>query len=209
MYLPAKFKEMRPALLHGLIDSHPLGTVLTQGAGGIDAQHIPFEFASAADGSPLGVLRAHVARRNSLWQQDGEETLVIFQGPSSYITPSLYEEKAASGKVVPTYHYAVVHARGRLRTIEDPAWILDLLRQQTARNEAGRTAPWSVDDAPADYIERLLRAIVGIEIEVEQIQGKWKIGQDDSAADQHRIEAAMDDRMAVLMRERRLAGQPA
>jgi transcriptional regulator len=200
MYLPAKFSETRPALLHGLMRAHPLGTVVTHGAGGLEANHIPFELDSVE--GEHGVLRAHVARRNRLWEQDGANALVIFQGPSSYITPTLYDEKAASGKVVPTYHYAVVHAHGKLRTIDDPAWILALLGQQTARNEAGNSPPWNVSDAPAEYIDRLLKAIVGIEIRIERIEGKWKLGQDDTPADQARIEATMDAPMAALMRER-------
>ncbi len=147
MYLPAKFNESRPALLHGLIQAHPLGTVITHGAAGLDANHVPFEIDAASADAPHGILRAHVARRNDLWRQDGADVLVVFQGPSAYITPTLYDEKAVSGKVVPTYHYAVVHAHGKLRTIEDPAWMLALLEQQTARNEAGRAAPWAIHDA--------------------------------------------------------------
>lgn len=206
MYLPDKFNESRPALLHGLIADYPLGTVITHGAGGLDANHIPFEIDAPGPDAPFGILRAHVARANPLWRDDGADTLVIFQGPSAYITPTLFDEKQVSGKVVPTYHYGVVHAHGKLRTVDDPEWMLALLERLTERNESGRAQPWAVRDAPPAYIERMLKAIVGIEIRIERMQGKWKIGQDDSAPDQRRIEAAMDAPMAALMRGQRDAG---
>jgi len=203
MYIPAKFNETRPALLHGLIHQYPLGTVITHGAGGLDANHIPFLIDAPAPDAPCGVLRAHVARNNALWRQDGSQTLVVFQGPSAYITPAFYEEKAVSGKVVPTYHYAVVHAHGKLRTVEDPQWLLALLKELTAKHEAPQPMPWAVEDAPPEYIERLMKAIVGIEIRIERIEGKFKVGQDDLMAEQQRMEQTLGEPMAAVMRERR------
>ena len=203
MYLPVKFNESRPAQLHGLVKAHPLGTVIMHGAEGLVADHIPFQIEAASDDAPFGILRAHVARANPLWQAGGSAALVVFQGPSAYITPAFYDEKQASGKVVPTYHYAVVHAHGKLRTIDDPAWLGALLEQQTAHHEAPQARPWKLGDAPADYIARLTRAIVGIEIRVERMQGKFKVGQDDAMVEQQRMEAALGEPMAALMRTRR------
>ncbi|MDQ1833083.1 FMN-binding negative transcriptional regulator [Massilia scottii] len=201
MYGPSVFDEIRPALLRGLIDAHPLGTIITHGDGGLDANHIPFEIDAGDESAPFGILRAHVARANPLWRHVGE-ALVVFQGPSAYITPALYEDKKISGKVVPTYNYAVVHAHGTLRAIEDPAWILALLGRLTARHEAAQAAPWSMDDAPSDFIDRLVTMIVGIEIPVERMHGKWKVSQNRSQNDQRTIESAMDAPMAQAMQRR-------
>jgi transcriptional regulator len=126
--------------------------------------------------------------------------LAVFQGPSAYVSPSLYAEKPVSGKVVPTYNYAVAHAHGVLRAIEDPRWILALLGRLTARHEAARAAPWSVSDAPADYIDTLLKAIVGIEIPIGRLQGKWKLSQNRLPADQAAVAADSGGALAALMR---------
>jgi transcriptional regulator len=201
MYGPAIFDEIRPALLHGLIEDHPLGTVVTHGEAGLDACHIPFEIAAAGPDAPFGILRAHVARANPVWRHQGE-ALVVFQGPSAYITPALYEDKKIDGKVVPTYNYAVVHAHGPLRAIEDPAWLRALLERLSARHEATQARPWTLDDAPPDFIERLLRIIVGIEIPVARMEGKWKLSQNRSQNDHQTVMAAMDAPMAQAMRRR-------
>ena len=130
-----------------------------------------------------------MARANPLWRQAGAGVLVVFQGPSAYVSPSLYLEKPVSGKVVPTYNYAVVHAHGALRAIEDPAWMLALLERITTRHEAARTAPWAVGDAPPAFIEKLLEAIVGIEVPLERLQGKWKLSQNRPRADRAAVAA--------------------
>jgi transcriptional regulator len=200
MYAPSQFDETRIEVLQSLIAAHPLGTLVMQGAGGLHADHIPFEISAPAGDAPFGVLRAHVARNNPLWRQAGAPALVVFQGPSAYISPAHYEEKRASGKVVPTYNYAVVHAHGALRAIEDPVWLLALLDRLTARQESTRAAPWSVHDAPRDYIDKLMEAIVGIEIPVQRMQGKWKISQNRPRQDQINIAAGTDEAMAALMR---------
>ena len=188
MYTTSHFAETRLDALHGLITQHPLGTLVTHGATGLSADHIPFEIAGASEDAPFGVLRAHVARANPLWRCGGE-AMVVFQGASAYVTPALYEEKPVSGKVVPTWNYAVVHAHGTLRAIEDPAWLLALLERLTARHETSRAAPWSVHDAPRDHIDKLMQAIVGIEIPVTRMEGKWKLSQNRSAHDRAAIEA--------------------
>lgn len=186
MYSPSYFDESRPDVLQGLIAQHPLGTVVTHGADGLGADHIPFELCAPTAEAPFGVLRAHVARANPLWRKAGE-ALVVFQGPSAYVSPALYEDKPLTGKVVPTWNYMAVHAHGTLSAIEDPVWILALLERLTDRHEAGRAAPWSVQDAPREFIDKLLNAIVGIEIPVQRMQGKWKVSQNRSARDQRAI----------------------
>lgn len=189
MYAPAHFEETRLDALHALIEAHPLGTLVTHSAAGLEADHIPFEIAAPTPEAPFGTLRAHVARANPLWRQAGAAVLVVFQGPSDYVSPSLYAEKPVSGKVVPTYNYAVAHAHGVLRAIEDPAWIRALLERLTARHESARAAPWAVRDAPPAYIDALLKAIVGIEIPLGRLQGKWKLSQNRPPADQAAVAA--------------------
>lgn len=183
MYSMPQFKETRPALLRALVADNPLGTLVTHGAEGLDAAHIPFELALPEQGAPFGVLRAHVARANPVWHHEGD-TLVVFQGASAYVSPDLYDEKPVSGKVVPTWNYMAVHAHGPLRAIEDPAWIVALLGRLTAMHEASRAAPWAIADAPPEFIDQLLRAIVGIEIPVQRMQGTWKLSQNRSLNDQ-------------------------
>jgi transcriptional regulator len=200
MYSPSHFEETRLAMLHALIEAHPLGTLVRHTAAGLEADHIPFEIAAPTLQAPFGTLRAHVARANPLWRQAGAEALVVFQGPSAYVSPSLYEEKPASGKVVPTWNYAVVHAHGVLRAIEDPAWIRALLERLTAHHETPRAAPWAVRDAPPEYIDTLLKAIVGIEIPLGQLTGKWKMSQNRTSADRAAV-AADCPALAPLMEQ--------
>lgn len=209
MYAPRHYEETRLDALHELIGAHPLGAVVVNAAGALDADHIPFEIAAPSADAPFGTLRAHVARANPLWTRDGAQALVLFQGPQAYVSPAFYDEKAVSGKVVPTWNYAVVHAHGRLRAIEDPAWLLALLERLTARHEARRAQPWAVADAPRDYIDRMLAAIVGIEIVIERIEGKWKASQNRPQGERERIAAGVGElengrAMAALM-----AGLPA
>ena len=186
MYTPATFREERLDMLHALIDAHPLGALVRHGKDGLCADHLPFEIAAPTPDAPFGILRAHVARANPLWRGAGgnEDCMVIFQGPHAYITPAWYAEKQRSGKEVPTFNYAVVHAHGPLRSIDDAPWLMDLLERLTTRHEAGQPMPWTIADAPAGYIEKLLKAIVGIEIPLTRITGKWKLGQNRSTQDQ-------------------------
>lgn len=205
MYSPSHFDEMRLDVLHTLVHEHPLGALVTLRADGLCADHIPFEIAAPSADAPFGVLRAHVARANPLWRQDGEKALVVFQGPSAYVWPSLYEEERVSGKVAPTYNYAVVQAHGTVRAIEDALWLLALLERLTDRHEGAREAPWQIGAASPAYIEAMLKAIVGIEIAMERIEGKWKISQNRSAQDQANVAAQLAEEhssapMAALMR---------
>jgi transcriptional regulator len=183
MYRPSHYEENRTEVLHRLIHEHMLGTLVTLGSDGLQANHIPFELDPAA--GPFGTLRAHVARANPVWRDFSvkQDVLTIFQGAQSYISPSWYPSKQEDGKVVPTFNYVVVHAYGPMRVVEDAAWLRGLVERLTTRFEASRTEPWKVDDAPANYIEKLLRAIVGIEIPIAKLIGKWKTDQNQSAAD--------------------------
>jgi transcriptional regulator len=183
VYTPAHFEESRPEVLRQLIAAHPLGALVTLTSGGLDANHLPFEFAAEGD---HGTLRGHVARANRVWQDfaRGADALVIFQGPTAYITPTWYvATKPDSGKVVPTYNYCVVHAHGPLRVIDDRDWLRGMVTRLTQRFEGQRPAPWQVSDAPADFIDQQLAAIVGIEIPIRRIAGKWKVSQNRPEAD--------------------------
>ncbi|MES3021902.1 MAG: FMN-binding negative transcriptional regulator [Pseudomonadota bacterium] len=208
MYGPTHFDESRVDVMHGLIETHPLGTLVLHGEAGLSADHIPFEIAAPTSEAPFGVLRAHVARANPLWRQGGQQAMVVFQGPGAYVSPAHYAEKAISGKVVPTWNYAAVHAHGVLRAIEDPAWVLALLDRLTTRHEGARAMPWSVHDAPREFLDQLLKVIVGIEIPIDRMQGKWKVSQNRSQQDQDTIVAGLaadptSAAHAALMRQRR------
>lgn len=190
MYLPKHFEETRVDVLHGLIRAHPLGALVTAGAGGLEANHVPFEI--DPDPAPFGTLRAHVARANPVWRDGAGDALVLFQGPEIYVTPSWYPTKRESGKVVPTWNYVAVHAYGRLRAIDDPAWLRAFVTRLTDRHEARRAAPWKVSDAPGDYVDQLLAAIVGIELPVARLLGKWKVSQNRPAADRAGVVAGLE-----------------
>jgi len=184
MYLPAHFAETRPEIMHALIAAHPLGALVTLGGDGLTANHVPFEL--APEPAPLGTLRAHVARANPVWKAFScdVDALVIFQGPQAYVTPTWYEAtKPATGQVVPTWNYCVVHAHGPLRVIDDREWLRAFVTRLTQRFESTRPQPWSIADAPADYLEKQLAAIVGIEISIARLEGKWKVSQNRPAAD--------------------------
>ena len=183
MYVPAHFEENRPEVLHQLIVDQSFGTLVTTGPNGLDANHLPFEF--AAGEGPLGTLRAHVARANPVWQEVAEnpDTLVIFQGPAAYISPNWYPSKHDTHRQVPTYNYMVVHAHGKIVVHEEEAFLRGLVARLTRTMEANEPKPWKMGDAPADYISQMLGAIVGIEIEVTRLVGKWKLGQNKEARD--------------------------
>lgn len=198
MYLPKHFVENDVTEMHALMRTNPLATLVSHGPDGLNANHIPLLLVA-------GKLQGHVARANPLWK-DGNvagEVLVIFQGDESYISPSSYATKAEHGKVVPTWNYAAVHAYGELRVIDDPVWVLAQISVLTAANEAALPQPWAVSDAPTDYIEKMLGAIVGIEIVITRLLGKWKVSQNQPAVNQASLIAALDGQpMAALIRQR-------
>ena len=191
MYLPSHFQETRADVLQELIRTHPLGTLVTFGPDGLNANHVPFEYDPHP--APLGILRAHVARANPVWREFSKqvEPLVIFQGPQSYITPSWYPTKRETGKVVPTFNYMVVHAYGAMRAIEDAAWLREFVAKLTDRFEAPRAQPWAITDAPEDFIATHLRAIVGLEIQLTRLVGKWKTSQNRPVADREGVVAGL------------------
>jgi transcriptional regulator len=187
MYVPRHFAETRVEVLHELIRRHPLGTLVVAAADGLEASHVPFEI--DPEPAPFGTLRCHVARANPIWQQISADrpVLVVFQGEEGYVSPSWYVGKQENGKVVPTWNYAAVHAYGIANTVQDAAWLRRMVEDLTNRHEQGRADPWHVSDAPADYVEKLLGAIVGIEIPVTRMLGKWKFSQNRSAADRQGV----------------------
>lgn len=183
MYQPRHFREDRPEVLHALMREHCFATLVTLGPDGLTASHLPVEF--DPEPGPFGTLRGHLARANPQWRDFSPDVsaLVIFSGPQAYVTPSWYATKSETGRVVPTWNYVTVHAYGRMETFDDPERLKALVTALTERQEKDLAAPWQVDDAPADHIERLLKGIVGIELAVERLEGKWKLSQDKSAAD--------------------------
>jgi transcriptional regulator len=182
-YLPGQFRESRPAVLRAFIARHPLGTLISQGAEGLSADLVPMQL--LADGELPGVLRGHVARANPLWRAvaPGSAVLTLFHGAVHYVSPSWYPAKREHGRVVPTWNYAVVQARGAIRFFEDPQQLRALVESLTEEHERARAAPWRVADAPADFLAGMLRQIVGFEIALSSIEGKFKASQNRSSAD--------------------------
>jgi len=200
VYLPKQFAETDVAEMHALMCARPLATLVSHGPDGLNANHIPLLLSD-------GKLQGHIARANPLWQEGKVtgEVLVIFHGDESYISPSGYATKAEHGKVVPTWNYATAHAYGDLRVIDDPAWIFGQISALTACHEAALPQPWAVSDAPADYIERMLGALVGIEITINRLLGKWKVSQNQPAENQASLITALvkaGDPMADLIHQR-------
>lgn len=193
MYLPSHFEETRSEALHALVRDHPLGTLITQDRrGALQADAIPFVLDASAGGP--GVLSGHVARANPLWREtrDDVDALVVFHGAQGYVSPGWYPSKAVHGKAVPTWNYIVVQARGRLRAIDDREWLRAFVTRLTERHEARQATPWHVSDAPADYLETMLGAIVGIEIALTSLVGKWKTSQNRDAADRAGVVAGLN-----------------
>ena len=186
MYLPKHFEQHDAQQLRALMREHPLATLVSSTADGLTADHLPLEY--DPDAGPHGTLLGHVARANPLWQQaQGRPVLAVFSGPHSYITPSWYATKARTHKVVPTWNYSVVHAHGVLEAVDDAAWVQGLVSRLTLHHEAARAQPWAVSDAPPEFVQQMLRAIVGIRIPLTQLVGKWKISQNRDAADRQGV----------------------
>lgn len=208
MYTPKHHEESDLAVLHALIRAHPLGTWVTLDGGELLANHIPF-LLDASRGEH-GTLVGHVARANGVWQSfsTAVHSVVVFQGAESYITPSWYPSKHAHGKAVPTWNYAVVHAHGLPRAIDDRDWLLRHLNQLTDTHEAVQALPWKVADAPQDFTDRLMQTIVGIEIPIAKLVGKWKVSQNRPEPDKLGVVAgllARDDAQSRAMAD--LVGQ--
>lgn len=205
MYLPSHFETTDAPALRRLVAAYPLGALVTHGADGLDADHLPFEF--DPDAGAAGVLRAHVARANPLWRRctPGMPAMVIFRGPEAFVSPSWYPSKQQTHRQVPTWNYEVVHAHGVLSVHDDERWVRALVARLTRHHEAAEPRPWKMGDAPAAFIDELLRSIVGIEVAVTRLVGKSKLSQNKSAADREGAAQALAERghaaIARRMRE--------
>lgn len=209
MYQPPHHREDRREVQHALIRSHPLGLLISSGEGGLLANPIPFRLVNTDLG--MGTLQAHMARANPQWRalSAGAEVLIVFQGADHYITPAWYETKRETGKVVPTWNYAIVQVRGTVRVIEDSQWLRAQVNRLTDGHESRRMIPWAVGDAPDDFITAQLKGIVGIEVQITAIEGKWKVSQNRNEADRRGVAEGLDAEdseaagvMAAMVRER-------
>ncbi|MCR6652429.1 MAG: FMN-binding negative transcriptional regulator [Cellvibrionaceae bacterium] len=190
MYIPKHFEQPSIESTHEFVEAYPFATLVTLRPDGLCGDQIPMQLNKAPQ--PYGTLVGHVARANPVWQfADGKEVLVIFSGPNAYISPSWYASKSATGKVVPTWNYAVVHAHGKLRVFTDPQWLKSHLEELTDRHESNLTSPWSISDAPTEFIENLLDHIVGVEIVISRLEDKRKLSQNRPQADRERVIAGL------------------
>ncbi|UTW05840.1 FMN-binding negative transcriptional regulator [Pseudomonas benzenivorans] len=205
MYRPAAFRQDDLAALHQEIAACGLATVVSQGSAGLQASHLPLLL--APEEGEFGTLYGHFARANPHWQAlTGEnQTLVICNGPDAYVTPAWYAGKAEHGKVVPTWNYIAVHAHGRAEVFDEPERLLQLVSRLSERHEAGRARPWSVSDAPREYIDSMLRAIVGFALPIQRLEGQWKLSQNRSAADRASVHEGLQ--ASAADRDRALAAR--
>jgi transcriptional regulator len=183
MYVPEPFRVADRAEMHALMRARPFATLVSAGASGLTATHLPTMLKPGE--ASAGVIECHLARANGHWKDfaGGLDALMIFQGAEGYIRPAWYPSKGQHGKVVPTWNYATVHAYGRAQTIDDPAWLERHVSELTNQQEHDQHAPWATTDAPATYIEKMLRGIVGIRFDISRLEGKWKMSQNREAAD--------------------------
>jgi transcriptional regulator len=183
MYLPEHFRIDDESRLHALMRAHPFATLVSGGAGGLTATHLPTVLKVEAGGK--AAIECHLARANPHWKElaHGSEALMIFQGPEAYITPNWYPSKGEHGKVVPTWNYAVVHAYGRPQAMADRDWLVAHVAALTDQQERGEARPWALSDAPVPYVEVMLRGIVGFRLEIVRLEGKWKMSQNREARD--------------------------
>jgi transcriptional regulator len=183
MYVPEYYQESRAERLHALIAQYPLGVLVTNGPGGLDANHLPFEL-NTRDGA-LGVLHSHVARANPVWRElaSGDEVLVVFRGPHAYISPSSFPSKHEHHRSVPTWNYMVVHAHGRVTAHDDERYVRGVVARLTKRHEATQSNPWRMSDSSEAFIKEMLASIVGLEVEITRLVGKFKLSQNRERRD--------------------------
>jgi transcriptional regulator len=198
MYIPKFNEETRAPILHQLMRERPLASLITFGRPGLFASHLPMVLDDQI--APLGLLRCHVSRANAQWKDfdPAVEALAIFSGAGHYISPNWYAEKQETGKVVPTWNYAVVHAYGYLKVIEDADWLRAHVESLTtiheaAIHEAGSVRPWAVSDAPAEYVASQIKGIVGFEMKIERLEGKWKVSQNRSESDRRGVVDGLEE----------------
>lgn len=191
MHIQPHFAETRLPVLHELIRLRPLATFIIANGDDIVVNHMPLMI--DCDAAETGVLKGHIPRSNRIWNSlNGQRNAVaIFHGPESYVSPSWYPSKREHGKAVPTWNYVVVHAHGRPTAIHDAAWLREHLEAMTTKHEAAQAAPWQLADAPSDYIELMLRNIVGIEMPIARLEGKWKISQNRPEEDRLAVARAL------------------
>ncbi len=187
MYIPRHFRQDELPALHGLVSACPLATLVITGDRGFSANHLPLLLDPEAGAH--GVLRGHVARTNPLWRDAvaGCPALAVFHGPQGYVSPGWYPSKRDDPRVVPTWNYAVVHAHGTLTAVDDPDWLYTLVTTLTDTHEQARPAPWKVTDAPAEFIDKMVGAIVGIELAIDRLEGKWKLSQNRDVVDREGV----------------------
>ena len=191
MYIPVAFRQEDLAQLHAQIRQNPLATLVSHGTVGLQASHLPLLL--VAEEGDYGTLYGHFARANPQWQAFAEqpEALAIFRGADAYVSPSSYPSKAEHGKAVPTWNYISVHARGQLEVFDEPERLRQLLARQTSAHEGRQPQPWAMDDAPRDYLDAMLRAIVGFALPIQRLQGQWKLSQNRNAADHAGVQQAL------------------
>jgi len=184
MHIPKQFEEPRVDVMHELIRARPLATLVTLSSSGLNANHIPLHLSESP--APFGTLQGHVSRANPILSdlEKNIEVLAVFHGPDAYITPSWYATKKETGKVVPTWNYAVVHAYGHMRVVDDASWLRAQLEALTTHNEASFSEPWAVSDAPHEFTEKLIGNIVGFEIVITRLSGQWKVSQNQPRQNQ-------------------------
>lgn len=209
MYIPSAFNEDDVATLHRQIEGTRLAVLVTFGSRGLQANHVPLLF--NPDQGPNGTLHGHLSKANPQWREmeAGAEALVIFPGPDAYVSPSFYPSKAEHGQAVPTWNYLAIHAYGIPEVFHDSDRLRELVSTLTAKHEAGRPQPWTLEDAPAEYIAKMLNAIVGFTIPISRLEGKRKLTQNRSAADIAGVQAGLaasselnDNEIAQLMPRR-------
>ena len=192
MYIPRANREDRIPELHKLMLEQPFASLITVGSSGLFATHIPMVL---EQNGAMGRLKGHISRANTQWRDHSPdvEALAIFSGPQHYITPNWYPEKQETGKVVPTWNYVVVHAYGHLKVVEDSEWLMSHLEKLTSTHEAQSPVPWKISDAPADYIATQIKGIVGLEMEISRLEGKWKVSQNRSAEDRSGVAQGLSE----------------
>ncbi len=193
MHIPSKFQQKDESQLKAIMREYPFGTLVIHSASGLEATHLPVIL---ANNEGKDVIHGHIAKANKIWQsvENGDEILLIFNGPNCYVSPNYYPTKKESGKAVPTWNYVVVHVKGRIAFIHDEQWIYNMINSLTTEHESKQEIPWSMSDAPDTYIKKMLPAIVGIEISIDSIEGQWKLSQNQPEINKFGVVEGLSDK---------------